>query len=175
MGKKRSPFRFGWLVMAMGVAFLLSLMACSGKSAQEQISEKAIEKATGKKAEVDLQQGKVTVKTGDGQSEISYGPGTWPTDLPADVPPFVQGKVKGVTRSTHEGKKSWNVILEAIEPGALQNYSKNLEAKGWKTMQTVTSDKGGMVQSTKGDLMIIALFNEKEKNASIGISPLGKE
>lgn len=42
-------------------------------------------------------------------------------------------------------------------------------------MQTVTSDKGGMVQSTKGDLMIIAMFNEKEKNASIGISTLGKE
>jgi hypothetical protein len=54
------------------------------------------------------------------------------------------------------------VLLEAIEPGALQNYSKHLEAQGWKTMQTVTSDKGGMVQSMKGELMIIALFNEKD-------------
>jgi hypothetical protein len=166
---KRIPFRFGWLIIALGAAFLLSLMACSGKSAQEQLAEKALEKATGKKAEVDLQQRKVTVKTGDGQSEISSGPGTWPTDLPADVPPFVQGKVKAVTRATVEGKQSWNVTLEALEPGALQNYSKILEAKGWKSMQSMTAAEGGMFQATKGSLMIIAMFNEKEKTASIGV------
>lgn len=170
MEKKRPPFRFGWLVISLGVAFLLSGMACSSKSAQEQIAVKAIEMSAGKKAEMDIRQGKVMVKTGDGQTEIPSGPGTWPTDLPADVPPFVQGKVKAVTRATVEGKQSWNVIIEALEPGALQTYSKNLEAKGWKSMQSITAGEGGMFQATKGSLMIIAMFNEKEKTASIGVS-----
>jgi hypothetical protein len=171
MKEKQQQFLFGRLVIAMGLAILLSLVACSGKSAQEQIAEKA----TGKKAEVALQQGRVTVKTGDGESVISSGPGAWPTDLPADVPPLVQGKVKGVTRTKAQGNQSWNVILEAFEPGALLNYSKNLEAQGWKTMQTVTAAEGGMIQATKGDLMIFAMFNEKDKTASIGVSTQGKD
>jgi hypothetical protein len=175
MEKKRPPFRFGWLVIAMGVVLLLSGMACSGKSAQEQMAEKALEKATGHKADVNLQQGKVTVKTGDGQSEISYGPeGSWPKDLPADVPAFTQGKVKGITRSTQGGKQSWNVILETMEAGSLQLYGKKLEAAGWKSLSTITTGEGGMVQATKGNLMVMAMFSEKDKTASISISTQDK-
>ena len=176
MKREKMDRQLAWLMLAWVTMVTLTLAACSGKSAQEQIAEKALEKATGHKADVNLEQGKVTVKTGDGQSEISYGPeGSWPKDLPADVPAFAQGKVKGVTRSTHEGKQSWNVILEAIETGALQSYGKKLEAAGWKSLSTITTGEGGMVQATKGNLMVMAMFSEKEKTANISVSTQDKE
>ncbi|MBI5583944.1 MAG: heavy-metal-associated domain-containing protein [Deltaproteobacteria bacterium] len=171
MKKTQLLWRSGRLILTLGAAIMLTLAACSGKSAQEQIAEKALEKATGHKADVDLQQGKVTVKTGDGQSEISFGQeGSWPKDLPADVPAFAQGKIKGVTRSTQGGKQSWNVVLEAIETGSLQNYGKKLEAAGWKSLSTISTAEGGMIQATKGKLLIMAMFNEKEKSGGISIS-----
>jgi len=42
-------------------------------------------------------------------------------------------------------------------------------------MQSMTAAEGGMFQATKGSLMIVAMFNEKEKTASIGVSTQGKE
>jgi uncharacterized lipoprotein len=171
MKRGKTDRQLAWLMLACGTMVILNLAACSGKSAQEQIAEKAVEKATGHKADVNLEQGKVTVKTGDGQSEISFGQeGSWPKDLPADVPALAQGKIKGVTRSTRGGKQTWNVIVEALGSGALQQYTKALETKGWKILSTVNAAEGGMAQATKGNLMVMAMFSEKEKTASIGVS-----
>jgi len=176
MKRKKMDRQLAWLMLAWVTMVTLTLAACSGKSAQEQIAEKVLEKATGNKAAVDLQKGKVTVKTGDGQSEITFGQaGSWPSDLPADVPAFLNGKVKAVTRAEQEGRKTWSVVLEGVETGALQNYAKNLETKGWKNMNTVTSDEGGMVQATKGNLMVMAVIGGKDKTASISVTTEGNK
>ena len=156
---------------------LLVFSACGGESAREKLAEKSIEGALeqgGGKADVDLEQDKATISTPDGKTEISYGERTWPTDLPEAVPAFTLGRVKGVNRSEQGGRKSWNIVLEEVGDGALEDYTRKLKAGDWSVMSSMTAGAGGMVQATKGDLMVIVMVNAEQRVASIGVAPHGE-
>jgi len=156
---------------------LLVFSGCGGESAREKLAEKSIEGALeqgGGKADVDLEKDKATISTPDGKTEISFGEQTWPTDLPAGVPAFTLGRIKGVNRSEQDGKKSWNIVLEEVGDGALEDYTKKLKAGDWSLMSSMTAGAGGMVQATKDDLMIVVMVNAEQRVASIGVAPQGE-
>ena len=177
---KSSARAFGfWILTLLIVVGLFGLAACKSKSSQDQAAEKAVEKmlekTSGGKAEVDIQEGKVKIKTEEGESEVSTGEKEWPKDLPESVPQFTMGKVRGVTRSDAQGNKSWNVILEEVEAGAVEKYTAALKSKEWQIMQTMTTGEGGMTQAMKNNVVIIAMFDEKGKSASISVSTQTEE
>jgi hypothetical protein len=160
-------------VAALSVLLILGLIGMTGcKKAGERFAEKsmenAIEKASGGKAEVDLKSGNVKVKTAEGETSFSTAH-EWPSDLPEGVPQFKMGKVKGVTRHQAEGKNVWNVILESIEPGAIEKYTELLKSGGWTIGQTMSMGEGGMIQATKDTLGLIVMFNQ-DKTASLSVT-----
>jgi len=132
--------------------------------------EKAMEHGGVKDADVDLKKGTFRYKTEEGEGEISYEEHGWPGDLPEGVPEFTMGTVKGVTRSDRNGKKGWNVIVEAVEDGAVEKYTEQLKENGWNVMSQMTMPEGAMVQATKGDLIILGMFNTEERGGGISIS-----
>jgi len=172
--------RMGSCVLSVLICFaVVAAVSCKGKTARESMAEKmlerAIEKSSGEKADVDLRAGKVKIKSGEGEGEISFGGQSWPNDLPEGVPSFPWGKVKGVTRSSIQEKKTWNVILEEVEDGALEKLTEALKQNGWEILSSTTASGGGSVQATKGDLMVLAIINTESKAGSIGISTGNEE
>lgn len=169
----------GYGIRASGVviaAGLVILAACGGQSAREEVAEKAIEGAleqSGGKADVDLAKEKATITTPEGKTEISFGEQAWPTDLPEGVPAFTFGRIKGVNRSEQDGGKAWNIVLEDVEVGALEKYARILEASDWSIMTSLAADKGGMIQATRGDLMVIVMVNAEKRVASVAVAPQG--
>lgn len=88
-----------WLLISVLLLSIISLSGCGVKKKVGQaITEKAIEKATGDK--VDIDGDKITVKAEDGE-EITYGGGEWPdTDLGKKIPKFNKGKI--ITAATEK-------------------------------------------------------------------------
>jgi hypothetical protein len=177
---KSSARTFGFWILTLLIAVgLFGLAACKSKSSQDQAAEKAVEKmlekASGGKADFDIQEGKVKIKTEEGESEISTGEQEWPKDLPEGVPQFTMGKIRGVTRSDAQGNKSWNVILEEVEAGAVEKYTEALKSKEWEITQTMTMGEGGMTQAMKDNVVLIAMFDAKGKSANISVSTQTEE
>jgi hypothetical protein len=150
------------------------VVSCGGGAPQDEIAEKMIEKAIkhsgGGDADVDIAKGKVQIKGEDGDTEITFEEGEWPKDLPDAVPDFKMGKVKAVSRFDREGKKGWNVVVEEIQEGAFTKYAEQLQGGGWTLRGNMTTDKGSMIQATRDDLQIIAMYNKAEAHGTIGIS-----
>ena len=162
-----------WVFIVVLAAGLMGLAGCKGKVEQtvaEKTVEKMLEKATGGKADIDLEEGKIKVKSADGETEVSTGAAEWPNDMPGGVPKFTQGKVKGVTRASDRGSKTWNVILEEIEDGAWDKYAETLKSNGWTILQSMNMGEGGSLQAAKDKLLLVAMFNNTNKNASMGVS-----
>jgi hypothetical protein len=155
-------------------ACLMTAMGCggggSGEHAAEKMLEKAIGHAGGGDADVDFAKGKVRIKGESGETEISFEETGWPDDLPQGVPAFAMAQVAGVSRSEQEGKKVWNVILEEIREGAFQQYAERLESNGWTVANNITTDEGGILQASKGDLVIFGMYNKVEAKGTIGVS-----
>lgn len=161
------------LVMGIMAACVACLVACGGKSPGERIAEKAMEKVIErggvKDADVDLKKGTFRYTTEEGEGAISFHEEGWPKDLPGGVPEFAMGKVKGVIRSEQDGKKSWNIVVESMEDGAVAKYTKLLEGKGWNIVSQMTMQEGGMVQASKDELILIGMFNTEEGEGSLSI------
>jgi len=84
----------------------LVLAGCAEGSSQEQVAEKAIEDATGGRADVDVDAEEVTVESEDGT--VTMGKDL-PDDFPAGVP-VPEGEVQSATSLQGRG---WAVTLKA--------------------------------------------------------------
>lgn len=159
---------------ALVAACVACAIACGGKSAGERLAEKAMEKAMErggvKDADLDLTRGTFRFKTEEGEGEVSFQEEGWPRDLPHEVPEFKAGVVKGVSRSQRDGKKTWNIIVESIQDKAAPDYADQLTDKGWAVTSHLAMPEGAMVQASKGDLLLIAMFNTKERTGGINIA-----
>ncbi len=167
--------RLGLLLGMAGILLfgLVFLVSCQNKSAQEQVAEKMVEKAikegTGKEANVDIQGGKIRIQSKDGASEINVT-NSWPEDMPGDVPLFTMGKIKGVNKSTIEGKKSWSVVIDEAQEGAFPKYVEELKAKAWKIDMNLSMGKGGSTAASKNNLNLMVIFDNDQKSGSISVT-----
>ena len=127
-----------------------SIVACDfspseiiGQKVAEAVAEKAIEGAAardGQKADVDISNGTMTVKTDKGQIAVNTGAAA---GLPADFPKDVQlpdGATILLSSTVPEGH---SLTLESTTPPAdiLMKFSASMTAQGWK--QTASMDMGG--------------------------------
>jgi hypothetical protein len=157
-----------WSFVVLVIFGLVSLTACKGKSASERMAERAIEKATGGKAKVDIAGGKIKISDKGEKAELSFAQ-EWPNDLPGDVPKFTMGKVKAVTKAEEGGKPSWHIILQDVEDGAVEKYTEELKAKGWEIEMSNTAGEGGLIQAKKNNQMLIFGYNKNNKNGTVQV------
>jgi len=141
--------------------------ACKSKSARESVAEnrieKALEKASGGKVDVDLKGGTIKVKTAEGDSVLTTGEQKWPEDLPESAIKFEDAKVRAVARSSTEEGKNWTIHLLDVGDNALDEYSAKLKDGGWTITMATTAGQGGTIVATKDGLMVNVMINADQK------------
>jgi len=141
--------------------------ACKSKSASEQMAEnrieKAMEKASGGKVDLDLKAGTMKVKTAEGDSVLTTGEQIWPEDLPEAAIKFEDAKVRAVARSSTEEGKNWTIHLLDVGENALDGYSAKLKDGGWTIQMETTAGQGGTTVATKDGLMVNVMINTDQK------------
>jgi hypothetical protein len=146
------------------VAFgLMFTAACKGKSLSEKIAEKAIEKATGGKAQVDANSGSLKVKTKEG--EVEFGAAAkWPADLPGDLPVFESGKFLSATKLNVENGQSWIMMIGEVDAAAVSDYVQVLKDSGWGEALTSDSETTSHFQATKDKYSAVLIYDKDGKN-----------
>jgi hypothetical protein len=157
--------------VAIAAVALLAGTACKSKSVAEQAAEnrieRAMEKATGGKVDIDLRGGTMKVQTPEGESVLTTGEQKWPEDLPEGMVKFGEAKVRAVSRSVAEDGKTWTVHLMDVGENALTAFTDKLREEGWTIESAMNMGQGGMVQATKDDLMVNVISNTEEKAAVV--------
>jgi hypothetical protein len=158
------------LLLAAG---LLVVAACGRKTPSEKAGEKMLSdmlsKATGSKTQVDLRKGEIKVKTADGDAVITSGGGTWPANLPEEIPQFRAGAILQSTNHQRENGTSWMVMYRDVEADALDAYIEDLKSDGWTVMLTTETGNGKYTQLQTGHFMMTVTYTADEKAASLSI------
>ncbi|MFH1680368.1 MAG: hypothetical protein ABIH26_06960 [Candidatus Eisenbacteria bacterium] len=166
-----------WIAIASAVLLpaILLWAGCGGKEpgekAAEEMVERMIEKSGGEDADVDVDEGKITMKSKDYEMESAEAT-EWPDDLPGDVPRFSYGKVERIARmeAKAEGARSFNIWLRDVDADAASKYMADLEKAGWETMQVDMGDKGGMVSGQKGEIAVNFMHSKEESRGHVVVT-----
>jgi hypothetical protein len=156
----------------MAVLFLFSLIlvfGCNQKKTQEKMTEKVLEKATGKDVDVNIDKGKIQIADKDSRTEIVETK-SWPSNLSDEVPKCSAGKIIRVVR-TQEKADTWtvNIYLSDISIKDIRSYESDLKSKGWQTSFMQMGDKGGYLNGQKGTLGISFVLNQEKQDGMLGI------
>ena len=155
-------------VLVCGLTLLTGCQKASEKAA-EKMMENAISKSTGGKANVDIKGGKVAVTTKDGTSEFSAGGTEWPADLTLDIPK-IEGKIKGIFRTSTPQGKNWTIAMEGVASDVPAKYVKALEEKGWTIGMNMTTDQGGSAQATKDKDIVVLNYTSYDKGFVLNVT-----
>jgi hypothetical protein len=150
----------------MLAAAILPLAGCGTKDSSEKLREKmterALEKATGEKTDVDLKGGDVTIKTGDTSVKM-VATDEWPSNMFADVPRFTYGEVEHVTSGVEGGMKKFNIFLRDVPADASDKYAAELKEAGWEAQLAIMGPQGNMISAQKGQIAVQLMHNKDEK------------
>jgi hypothetical protein len=155
------------LKVALVISFVLLLgFLVSGCSLlARKATEKAIEKSTG--VEVDEKEGKVKVKTKEGEAE--FGAKEFPKDFPKDFPVYSgAGDIASTRVETGEGV-SMNVGYKVNKDVSVVSnfYKDSLPENGYEVEQTVeTSQDFVMIYFKKGEKLEGTLSISKSNGAT---------
>lgn len=155
-------------VLVFGLTMLTGCQK-SGERATKKMMENAIAKATGGRANVDIKDGKMAITTKDGTSEFSIGGTEWPADLALDIPK-VEGKIKGVMRTSTPGGKHWTIDMEGVAADVPEKYVKALEEKGWMIGMNTMTNQGGSAQATKDKDMVLLTYSNSNKGLVLHVT-----
>jgi hypothetical protein len=162
---------FGSL-FAVVIFGLLTFSACSktpSEKAAERKVERALEKATGEKVDLDIDKGKVEIQGEESKTTIEYGGTVWPNDLPEGVTKFEAGTIKGVTKGQRPNGQAWTILFENVEAGAINPYVESLKAGGWTILAQMTMGQGSTFQAEKNAVKIMGMYNLAEKVLSLSV------
>ncbi len=153
------------------ICFILTgfiLFSCqkAAKKASEEMMDKSIENATGKKTDVDINKEKAVITSGENKVEVDASAHTWPKEVPADVPKFNYGKINAVTTAATPQGNSWTIIYKEVPDGVMEKYEAELKKKGFTTT-LVKSEGKGMVLAQKEKLSVNASSGEGNAGLSI--------
>lgn len=119
-------------IVVLVIALILSLASCGAKQKlndkiAEKVTEGIVNKATGGDADVDLKDGKITLKGEDGE-KVTFGETEWPKGPAAEkIPEFKQGKIM----SSVVTEKSIMVMFEEVESQDFEQYLEIIKAEGY--------------------------------------------
>jgi hypothetical protein len=142
----------GLVCLTALLVFLASGCSYLAREASEKAVEKAIEKESGGKADVDVEEGKVRIKTEEGEAEIEVGATELPDDFPSDFPLYENAKVSAVYRSEAGGKVRFNVTFELSDSWqeAKDFYQDELPKSGYTIAASSETQDGAMLYLKKG-------------------------
>lgn len=150
------------------VTLFYGLPSCkqAGEKTQEKALEKAIEQGGGEKADVDIDDQKITIESEEGKMQINAGANQWPKDAPAEVPELKTGQIAGTTTSESDQGRNWSVRYTGVAVEELDKYGAILKSQGFK-INTIKAAKGGMVSGEKGNIGVIFTVSEKVSSVII--------
>ncbi len=134
------------LNLVLASLLVLSLLAggCgqAAEKATEKAMESAIERETGEKVDLDLDDESLEIRTEQGtlKAGSTY---EWPPGMPADVPEFKYGTIIGVIETNSDAGKFYSVSMEDIAADSFDKYKNNLEGKVWTMELTQQMSSGG--------------------------------
>jgi hypothetical protein len=137
-------------VMALVVTGLMAAGGCRKASERiaEKMAEKAIEKNGGGKANVDISDGKISVKTKEGEMvATSGGSASIPSDFPKDVLVLKDAKLL----ATVKVPDGFSVTMESKDApeNIVKKYAAEMKANGWTEQASVDMGSGTMISYNK--------------------------
>lgn len=162
-----------WAVLVL--ALLLVVTGC-GKSS-EIAAEKALEKAAGENAQVDIKKdGEVEIKTTEGTLNVG-GNYEWPDRLPEDVPRLTEGKIISIMESEEEDSKGEVYVgLDNVTVDAYEKYKAELTNSGWTIVASSKEESEFMIMATKGERNLAFIFTKSgDQGFTGGIAYVEKE
>jgi hypothetical protein len=168
-GEMVSEKRWIGIMVALLTLSLFLVNACSEKSSQEKMTEKALKQATGKDVDVKMQGGKIQIEEKGSKTEMTETT-TWPPEVIKDVPKFTAGKIKRVVK-THAAGDVWtfNIYMDGINGDDIKGYAGALKEKGWKTDIMQMGDKGGSLNGEKGTVGINFMYNLERNDGMLAV------
>ncbi len=165
-----SEKRWIGIMVALLTLSLFLVNACSEKSSEEKIAEKALKQATGKDVDVKMQEGKIQFEEKGSKTEIAETT-TWPPEMFEDVPKFTAGKIERVVKSHEEGDIwTFNIYLVDINGDDIKNYAGALKEKGWQAVNIIQmGDKGGYLNAEKGTMGMNFGFSLERKDGMLAV------
>jgi hypothetical protein len=160
-----------WFIPAAVVVGVLVVGALL-RGAGERAAERAIERAAGGDADIDVDDGKITVKTDEG--EWSTG-GEMPKDWPSDVPVYGGAKVLySASANPATGSAGSYLALQSSDsPDKVADfYKRELVAKGWTITSTATVNGAVYLGAQKAGRQLAFTASPAEGGTSVtlGIS-----
>ncbi|MDX5583615.1 MAG: hypothetical protein QNK20_01605 [Aureibaculum sp.] len=148
--------------------FVMTVFYSCKKSA-EKASEKMIEKSIGDDASVDIDDEKVTIKTGEGTFTSDATIKIWPKDIPDEIPQFDHGTIVNVTTQNMDDSNNWVVIFEEVPGSAIEKYKADLKSKGFKINFVTTAIAGGHLAAEKDNIIVSVMSGEGNAAVSVGV------
>jgi hypothetical protein len=143
----------------LAVAMLVAAAALSGcglgqsrgEKAGEKMAEKALEAQTGGKVDIDANNGKVNIKTKDGESQISTGgdikvPDSFPKEL------IAAEDAKVIVATNSENGDTIAFTTDTDQSTIFEKYKTELPGAGWKQEMVIDLGNGKMASFSKGEL-----------------------
>jgi hypothetical protein len=161
--------RWSGIMVAFLALSLCLVNACSEKSSQEKMTEKALKLATGKDVDVKVQGDKVQIEQHGYKTEMTKT-ATWPAEMTKDVPQFTAGRIERVVKTQEEGGIwTFNIYLAGINGDDIKSYAGALKEKGWKTDIMQMGDKGGSLNGQKGTMGINFMYSLERKDGMLAV------
>ncbi len=155
------------VLLAICLSVAINVLVGCGKKTEEKVTEKIvekiIEKQAGGKADVDLSEGKMSIKTKDGEMNINAGKSAkLPDDFPKDIFVIKGAEVK-MTMEMPQGK-SVSFLIEKDMNSVIDIYKKEMKSKGWSEKMAMNMGKSASMIYQKDDRTTnIMIGTEKEK------------
>lgn len=160
------------IILLLTMLMMLSLASCGVKqSVDEKIAEKVTEgvinKASGGDADLDISDGKLTMKGEDGET-VTFGDTKWPEGQAADLIPRLK---KGTIISVINADKACMIVLEKVELKDFEKYVEELKSQGFTNDVTEYSIETNRNYTAKlnDKTKIVVFYDSTGKTISINL------
>lgn len=146
------------------ISAVLLLSGCGpsewlGKKTGEKIMEKTIESQTGGKVDVDSGKNEMTIKTDEGQVQVSQGgQAKIPENFPKEL--IAAGDAKVIVSTSTENGSSVAYITDEEQQAMLEKYKSDLIGQGWKKDMELDTGTAKMLNFSKGEQKVTISIGE---------------
>lgn len=124
MTERSSSWRLGFMAAVLA-ALSLTIGACGSRSGDNRSAEKTGADFTRRIENI-----------------VKNNTGSWPDDVPSDVPMFTQGTIVSTEKALTANGTSWEIRVEGVGEGGFSEYVDELRSEGWDVTGNATPEFG---------------------------------